>query len=359
MMYPKQLSLFPSDNTLITYPFPSTRYQGSKRKLVSWIWEQLKHLQFTSVLDVFGGTGVVSHFLKNKGKQAIYNDYLAFNHQIGVALIENTQHTLPNDLLEQLLNFDTNINYPTFITDNFDNIYYTETENIWLDRMVYQINHMMANPYQRAIAWFALFQACIAKRPYNLFHRANLYMRTADIKRSFGNKSTWDTPFELHFQKFIDEANQAIFDNGQKNQALQCDALETPQGFDLVYIDPPYLNIKGVGVDYRNFYHFLEGIMCYETWEQQIDYKSRHHRLKPENSIWTDKSQIISAFEALVARHQESILVLSYRNDGIPSQQQIIELLKSYKKIVHVIEQPIQYVLSNKKSHELLFIATN
>lgn len=40
----------------ITFQFPSTRYQGSKLKLVEWIWQSMKHLDFESALDAFGGT---------------------------------------------------------------------------------------------------------------------------------------------------------------------------------------------------------------------------------------------------------------------------------------------------------------
>ena len=38
---------------------PSTRYYGSKRKLVDNIWLALDehHLEYESVLDLFGGTG--------------------------------------------------------------------------------------------------------------------------------------------------------------------------------------------------------------------------------------------------------------------------------------------------------------
>ncbi len=49
---------------------------------------------------------------------------------------------------------------------------------------------------KKAMFLWALFQSCISKRPYNLFHRKNLYVRTADVKRNFGNKTTWDKPFE-------------------------------------------------------------------------------------------------------------------------------------------------------------------
>jgi adenine-specific DNA methylase len=87
-MVPQQLSLFaPQTVRPFNYPFPSTRYQGSKRALTDWIWEQVCHLPFQTVLDVFGGTGAVSHAFKNAGKQVSYNDALAFNHSIGLALI--------------------------------------------------------------------------------------------------------------------------------------------------------------------------------------------------------------------------------------------------------------------------------
>ena len=35
--------------------FPKTRYQGSKLKILGWIWENIKDLKFNSALDAFGG----------------------------------------------------------------------------------------------------------------------------------------------------------------------------------------------------------------------------------------------------------------------------------------------------------------
>ena len=67
--------------------FPTTRYQGSKRKLADSILCALRDLEFTTVLDAFGGTGAVAHAFKRAGKVVTYNDLLAFNHQIGLALI--------------------------------------------------------------------------------------------------------------------------------------------------------------------------------------------------------------------------------------------------------------------------------
>jgi len=337
--------------------FPSTRYQGSKRKLADWIWSNVEHLAFDSVLDLFGGTGSVSHRFKAAGKRVIYNDHLCFNWNIGLALIQNSNIRLTTGDLELVTAEHPGVHYPDFIRRTFRGIYFTDDENDWLDRVVYNIDHLLSDPTRQALARFALYQSCIAKRPYNLFHRANLYMRQANVRRSFGNKTTWDTPFEEHFRLFAAEANAAVFDNGQANLALCGDALHAPADVDLVYIDPPYISKQGVGVDYHGFYHFLEGLTDYEHWPERIDYESRHRRLKLQPSPWIHPEDIMGAFEAVFARYQQSILVVSYRSDGIPSKQALMTLLGRYKNIVFEANKAQKYVLSKRNSKELLLIA--
>ncbi len=340
-----------------TVPFPTTRYQGSKRKFADWIWESTAQLQFDSVLDVFGGTGTVSHKFKSAGKQVTYNDKLAFNWLIGLALIENSSVTLTDADIAGILHTQDNTAYPDFIQNTFQNIFFKDEENVWLDRIIYNLNSTLQHPLKRALAWFALFQACIIKRPYNLFHRANLYMREADVERSFGNKTTWDTSFEEHFRNFVAEANAVIFDNRRQNIALNLDALETPIGADLVYLDPPYFNAKGVGTDYREFYHFLEGMTDYQNWSAKIDYKSKHRRLITDDNAWSHVKNARNAFEALIERHRDSILVLSYRDDGIPSRTELLEMLRRHKPHVREVIKPQKYALSKRDCHELLLIA--
>ncbi|MBN1563600.1 MAG: DNA adenine methylase [Anaerolineae bacterium] len=354
-----QQSFFPTQQTRhYNVSFPSTRYQGSKRKLLEWIWTQVADLEFDSVLDVFGGTGSVSHLFKTARKRIIYNDNLLFNWNIGLALIQNKKTRLSPDDVELIMQENPDMTYPDFIARTFQGIYFTDEENVWLDRVVYNIDHVLTDPIKQALARFALYQACIVKRPYNLFHRANLYMRQAKVERSFGNKTTWDTPFETHFRAFVAEANAAVFDNGRQNVALHQDALNAPTDADLVYIDPPYISAKGVGVDYHEFYHFLEGLTTYNTWPDQVDYSTKHRRMKRHASPWYRADEILDAFAAVFARYQQSILVVSYRNDGIPSKTDLIQLLKRYKKRVTEANKSQQYVLSKRHSKELLLIAT-
>jgi len=179
---------------------PSTRYQGSKYKILKWIDYYTKDLKFDFVLDAFGGTGCVGYMFKKNGKQVFYNDSLKFNYYVGLAIIENSKTTLSDEDIDFILKKHSKIKYPTFIFDTFHDIYFTDEENKWLDIVITNIRQLK-DKYKQALAYYALFQACIIKRPYNLFHRKNLYIRTAEVERSFGNKKTWDTPFEDHFRK--------------------------------------------------------------------------------------------------------------------------------------------------------------
>lgn len=352
-----QLSLFSEQDIKRVNKFPSTRYQGCKAKFADWIWYEISQIPFHTALDAFGGTGSIAYKLKDFGKKVTYNDILPFNAIIGKAIIENKNTILTEDEVNHILTKHPDIEYPTFIHDNFKDIYYTNEENYWLDIVRYNIAQVK-NQYKQAIAWFALFQACIIKRPYNLFHRKNLYVRLSEVERSFGNKKTWDTPFETHFRNFVFEANNAVFDNGHHCTSLNADALCLPDIYDLVYIDTPYINEKGVGVDYADFYHFLNGLINYDNWGDNIDYRSKHLRLKRQYNIWNDKDSILNGFENLISHFQRSILVFSYRSNGIPSIKSIVSMLEKYgrKNEIH-FSHDIKYVLSNSSSKEVLIIS--
>lgn len=336
--------------------FPSTRYQGSKAKYVDWIWHYMSRLKFDTALDAFGGTGSVAYRMKDEGKSVTYNDIQPFNAIIGKALIENNDVRLDDVDMRFLLTKHADVSYPTFIQDTFRDIYYTDEENHWLDIVRYNISNLK-DEFKRALAWFALFQACIIKRPYNLFHRRNLYVRMSDVNRSFGNKKTWDTPFEAHFRNFVKEANRAVFDNGKSCKAINKDALSIADSYDLVYIDTPYLNSKGVGVDYSDFYHFLNGMVDYDNWKAMIDFGSKHLRLKRNYSIWNDKDCISDGFRSLAHNFSNSILVFSYRSNGIPSIEELLSLLSDrHNKVYHSTD--MKYALSNQKSQEVLIISS-
>jgi len=343
------------------FQYPSTRYSGSKRTLVDWIWEQVRHLPFDSVLDAFGGTGSVSLLFKRYGKQVFYNDLLKFNQIIGKAVIENEAVKVTSEDIDEVLRFSPN-GYPTFIQEEYAGVFFIDEENAWLDKMVTNISKV-ENQYKKAIFMAGLFQASLAKRPFNLFHRANLNIRQASVSRTFGNKTTWERPFPELFRRYVAEYNDAVFSNGRKNKVVGGhDALLAPNGVDLVYLDPPYFSTRASqGTNYLAFYHFLEGLADYENWPTRVTSRNGSFKRIPDSveiSRFTRKTEVLTSFYRLLDRFRDNIIVLSYQSSGIPSKSEIETMLRNLGKEVRVSSRPHRYVLSSRSTEELLFIAT-
>lgn len=342
--------------------FPRTRYQGSKYKLLNWLYSIFNELKFDSVLDPFGGTGAVSHLFKKMKKQVTYNDILVSNWYIGKALVENKSVRFDLSRVPPLFAIKKGIKYESIIQDNFKDIYYIEEENKQLDIVVQNILDI-ENEYEKSLCLFALFQACIQKRPFNLFHRKNLNLRLNKVKRTFGNLKTWNTPFPVLFEKALIEGNNAIFDNCKNNRAINHSILNIPLNgsYDLVYLDPPYVSKEGIGVDYRDFYHFLEGICFYHDWTQMINDESKHKNLYRIPNEWSNNKKNLLMFEKAIDKYQDSIIAISYRDPGLPSIETLKKILYSYKRTIHLYKKNYKYVLTSKqkKGDEVLIIAEN
>lgn len=340
--------------------FPSTRFLGSKVKLLDWISKNIENLEFDTVLDAFGGTSSFSYLMKRIGKKVYYNDLLKFNQTVAKALIENSDKKVGLQLALDVMKKKKGRRYDTVIQDNFGGVYYKKHENIWLDIVVQNISQIK-DKYQRAILFSALYQACLIKRPFNLFHRKNLKIRTTDVKRNFGNKTTWETSFRKHFLKFINEHNKAVFDNKRRNIVIGgYDALNIPLNrYDLVYLDPPYLSKKS-RINYLDCYHFLEGMSNYNSWKGRINNETGNKRMVSPKELnqWIDRNQVKELFRKMITKYKNSIIVLSYRNDGIPSIKEINKMfmeIKGKKPIVKTIDY--KYALSNGSTKEVLFIS--
>ncbi len=341
--------------------FPSTRYQGSKARSAAWIVERLDVYGCETALDAFGGTGAVAWRLKQAGLAVTFNDALEWNRQVGLALIANDRETVDPRIASAIGTLRKGRSYGSFIARTFGGIYYTDAENAWLDVAIQNIDAEHAG-HARSLLLFALFQACLVKRPYNLFHRANLAMRLRRVPRSFGNKVTWERPFDELMPRYLGEANRAVFRGRRRCKAIRKDVLDVPAGLDLVYLDPPYVPARGPGVDYLDFYHFLEGLSRYDEWPDRIDRSSPRRGMPAQDTIsgWADRRRIANLLETVFDLHRHSILALSYRNDGVPSADELMQMLKRHKRKVEVHERPCSpYALSKRNSRELLLIGTD
>lgn len=310
---------------------PITRYYGSKRKLVKKIWDVFDELdlKFDSVLDVFGGSAIFSYYAKKMNKSVIYNDIFRFNYLIGKALIENKRTTITQEQIVNLLSPKTNGIYRQIVNCNYKDIYFTDVENKLIDIVIQNIEKL-ENEFDKASAYYVLFQTCLIKRPFNIFHRKNLSLRINHVNSNFGNKKTWEKTFEELFIKFHMELKHFQFDNLKNNICVNSSALNCNSTADLVYIDPPYFNEKGTHVSYHSRYHFLEGLSNYDKLESNISLQKNNKEIIINKiNEFEDRKTFLDDLTRLINKHINSIIAISYRNNGFPSIDEIADLLKS------------------------------
>ena len=336
-------------------------------------------LDFSSAIDLMAGTGSVSYLLKRMGKQVIANDYLVFNYLTAQAFIENEKQVVDADDLKWILGNHSRVDYDNFIARTFRDYYFTRPENRWLDQVICNINQLpgpnrSARRAKRAIATHSLIQACLMKRPFNLFHRRNLSLRRAQVDRSFGNKTTWDTSFKKLLQNKISESNSYVFDNGMHNKAMNEDAAKlTALSVDVVYIDPPYFRIGCAPrqSDYRLAYHFVEGLAQYAIWADLLDNNSPLRALKPDGNssevlYQCERSKlqetILGWLKGIVLHWPNAQIVMSYRQPGVPAWEALKKGLEDTGRAVSVYRTPYRYALSREHGKpnvnlEILLIA--
>lgn len=342
--------------------FPTTRYQGSKRKILSELATALSSIDYTRALDMFSGSGVVSLLFRVLGKNVSSNDFLLYN--------QNTAKVFLNFDLEKLnaLNVKKDLDdllyhLPTpgdcLVANNYGGIYFIDSENHEIDRFCQNIHSY--DDFQKSVYVYAVGQALLKKRPYNLFHRANLDMRTKEVKRSFGNKKTWETPIIEHAIKCINELKkcevkkQTLLDisiSGFNSASLD----KFDDDFDLVYLDPPYINGKGSPVDYSNFYHFLDGL-CEYTLFDSGDEKYPHKPIVRKPSSWLKTDSALKELTAICERWPNATIILSYRSDGLPTPEEAARAMSTIgrKTEIHSAGE-YKYALSKTNTNEELII---
>ena len=369
---------------------PSTRYQGSKRRLSAWLHTQFKQLDFDSALDVFSGSGSVAYLFKLMGKRVATNDFLHANRQTSVDFIVNGRVKLTSADVDWLIQRHDDVIYRDVIARNFRGVFYLLDENSWLDMTVANIQALTSKyqgqelAYKRALAYWALFQSCLAKRPFNLFHRANLNIRTANVVRHFCNKVTWDRPFPEHFRKFAGQANNHVFSNGLKHETFCTETSRLPaMEVDLLYLDPPYIPKRehsphntgtkvrrrkrkprsaGRAQDYWSMYHFLEGLVYYDSWESHITADLPTRTSSSPLNPWANAAGLVASLTEIARRYPHAKLVLSYKTPGTPSISTLRDALVSCNRNVNQVSTHHSYALNRSngagKGHrEVLLIA--
>jgi adenine-specific DNA-methyltransferase len=319
--------------------YPLMRYMGSKHKLLPWIYETLKQVDFTTSLDAFSGSSAVSYMLKAMGKQVYSNDFLHFSYLISKGIVENSSKVLSQNDISMLMNLDVQSN--DFISTTFKDVFYSKKELQFLDKLSANITKLESK-HKRALAYAALFRACIKKQPRGVFTVSGNLDRYNDGRR--------DLRLSLaeHFTEQVAIYNTLVFDNGRDNMSFNQNLFEFNNNLyrpDLVYMDPPYVP-KSDDNCYVKRYHFLEGLSKY--WEgEEIMHNTKVKKIQKKFTPFSYRQTSLAAFTDMFTKFRDSILVLSYSSNAYPDLKTLVNLMKKVKKEVSVSEKPHRYHFGN------------
>ena len=323
---PKQVALY-----------PPTRFMGSKSKLLSEIWAIASQFDFDTAVDLFSGSGIVGYMFKTQGKSVISNDYMFMSSTFAKAMIENNTVLLPIEKARTLLVPYKKVN--RFVSDTFQGLYYSDADNALIDTIRGNILDLK-NEYERAIAMSALIRACTKKRPRGIF--------TYVGERYNDGRKDLQMTLEEQFLAAVTAINNAIFDNGKNNRAINGDAmalrLDCP---GLVYIDPPYYSPLSDN-EYVRRYHFVEGLARY--WDGvEIQQNTQTKKFKSYPTPFSTRKGAADAFDLLFKRFSDSILLVSYSSNSLPTQDEMLSIMAKHKAHVEVVPVDYKYSFGNQR----------
>lgn len=325
------------DRRLANYPL--MRYMGSKHKLTSWIKETMEDLEFESVLDAFSGSGVVSHLFKSMGKTVYSNDFLHFSSTINKALIENSNEIISQKDLNLLLK--ENDTADNFILKTFSNVFYSKEDLIFLDLLSSNIKKLQSSN-KRALAYTALFRACLKKQPRGVF------TISGDLSKYDDGRRDLKISIREHFLEQIELYNEVVFDNGKQNHSFNMDIFDFNYNLykpDLVYLDPPYVPDSNDNC-YIKRYHFLEGLSKYWLGEE-IMQETKVKKIRKKYTPFSYKKSAIEAFDKMFEKFSDSVIVLSYSSNSFPDLDTLVSIMKNHKSIIEIKTKAHRYNFGN------------
>lgn len=325
-----QNELFPDWPVPTFHPFPKPQYLGAKYLFREWIAGFFPTTAKTA-LDGFGGTQSIAFMMKQRGLQTITNDFLAFNHQIGLALIENSQQQLSKVELLSLFAMDNKeLASWDLMAQNFSGLFFEEATAQLLDRVRCN-SEQLSNPYQKALALSIINRAMMRKTTMGHFAHTRALVYAANPERLKRNRSL-ARPIQDLALELLPQYNAAVFDNGQENKSIQGDILDLlPQlaAVDFAYFDPPYCDSHS---DYQSFYHLPETYTEYWRDKQFINQTKRYD--PPRYSGFDKKRDVVSSFEALFRRADNiPVWLISYNDRSYPKATDLAQMIAKYKEV--------------------------
>ncbi|MDD6388369.1 MAG: Dam family site-specific DNA-(adenine-N6)-methyltransferase [Bacilli bacterium] len=274
------------------------RYIGSKARMIDFIDEVIKKekIEYSSFLDLFGGTGIVGDHFNNQSTKVYVNDLLKSNYISYQAWFGNEK--VDKKKLNEYINKYNNLSNleDNYFSVNFSNTYFSKDnckkigyirENIESEYLNNNINSR-----ERAILITSLLYAM--DKIANTVGHYDAYRKNGSLDKEL-------ELFMLDLKSNKNNKNNRIFNEDSNELVKNLKA-------DVVYIDPPYNSRQ-----YSDAYHLLENVA---TWEKQevfgVAKKMKRNGIK---SKYCSVSAPL-AFKDLIENIDAKYIIVSYNNMG-------------------------------------------
>jgi adenine-specific DNA-methyltransferase len=304
------------------------RFIGNKENLVDKIYQIMtdKGIKGQSFFDFFAGTTNVGRFFKKLNYQVFSSDLLHFSFVLQKAYIANNQELTFENLLNKL-DCQTNSLFSTplqtvveflnqipdkqgFIYKNYtpagNRMYFSEENGLRIDAIRQQIEIWKNESLISENEYFTLLACLIETVPF--------YANVAGIYAAFQKK--WDP---RAVKKLVLRPIEFVI-NSYVNQSFNCnsvDLLDTIEA-NIFYLDPPYN-----GRQYAPNYHLLETIAKYDNPEIK-GVTGLRKNYESQKSLFCNATNALQELKKVAENGKYKTLILSYNNEGIMPQNEII-----------------------------------
>lgn len=274
------------------------RYIGSKFRMIDFIKETMKKekIEYSSFLDLFGGTGIVGDFFNDQKTKVYVNDLLKSNYISYLAWF-GSEKIDKNKIKRYIDKYNSlTVLKDNYFSLNFSNTYFSEEncKKIGFIREDIEENYTNnnLNIRERAILITSLLYAM--DKIANTVGHYDAYRKMGDLNKKL-------ELCMLDLKSNTNNKNNKIFNEDSNELVRNLKA-------DVVYIDPPYNSRQ-----YSDAYHLLENVAMWGKNEVHGVAK------KMEQNGIRSKYCSVSAplvFKDLIENIDAKYIIVSYNNMG-------------------------------------------
>ena len=311
-----------------TVSLNNRKYLGSKFRLLEFILEAIlsRVSGVGTFADPFAGTGAVAQGFRAHAGRIIAGDLLFSNYVALRAFLTSTAETVEVRKVTQLLG-ELNALEPCegYVSRSYGGTYFTRANAGRIDAIREAIEALHAGGRCGEQERFVLLASLLlaVDKAANTVGQYDAFLKHIDPQATQGHPLGGDRHLvDSNVHKPLSLCLPAVqLDGNHEVHHQDANALVRTIEADVLYLDPPYNSRQ-----YVDCYHVLENIMLWE--KPQLYGKTLKFERSHLKSRYSRRQEAPKALAELIDSARAGHIFLSYNDEGIIADEQIIEILR-------------------------------